>query len=114
MHFECLLLQEQEPLAEQGRELRWDASAFVWQETVEMLGTQGTDVPALQVTALGLLPSDHFLSRSITQTEACLIYCTEHGGGPVWVGAIALTCSMQGGMVSKACNHDAELCKHFG
>ena len=79
MHFECLLLQEQEPLAEQGRELRWDASAFVWQETVEMLGTQGTDVPALQVTALGLLPSDHFL---ITQTKVCfLLHRT-------WVGVL--------------------------
>ena len=50
------MLQEQEPPAEQGAELQWDASAFVWQETVEMLGMQGTDISAVQVTALGLLP----------------------------------------------------------
>eukprot|EP00891_Asterochloris_glomerata_P000562 jgi/Astpho2/562/Aster-04419 len=43
--------KEQAPPAEQRPELRWNASAFLWHETVEMLGTQGTDIPALQAAA---------------------------------------------------------------
>lgn len=61
-----------------------------------MLGTQGTDIPALQVTTLGLLPSHYTLWRPFMQREALPVAQNMVGVFAAWVGASASPCSMQG------------------
>lgn len=88
----CLLLQEKEQEAEppeEGREVQWDAPAFIWQEMVDLLDVQGTDIPALQVTGLGLLPSGVFLRSCSTQRQKLAPSLAQHGWGAVWMGGIA-------------------------